>query len=91
MDKNPGKGLNIGNIGGKSLPFRRNTLFPDPDNFNGSNSNDNIAGFFCKLSCRFIKRFNVFLKSGKKDNDYVNNYCARIITVFFTNIFINSV
>ena len=92
MEKNPNKGPSTGNINNnKSLPLKRNAPPPDPDNSDGSNNNNNVINPPYRLPRRPIKRFNVSLKGGKKDDNYVNNRCACIIAVFLTNISINPI
>ena len=91
MDKDSDKGPNIGNTSSnnRNLPLRRNALPPDLNNSNGFNNNDNVTDPPYKPSRRPTGRPNMSLKGGKKNDDYVNNYYARIIAVFLTNIFIN--
>ena len=67
INKNFNKTLSINNTdNNKSLLFKRNVSLSDPDNSGEFNNKDNVTGFYYKLSRRFIKRFNMFLKSNKK-------------------------
>ena len=50
-----------------------------------------MTGPLYKLFYRPIKRLNILSKGDKKDNYYVNNRYARIVTIIFTNIFINPI
>ena len=52
MDENFGKRFNIGNLNknsNKSLLFKLNASFLNPDNFNMVNSDSNVDGFFRQL------------------------------------------
>lgn len=52
MDENFGKRFNIGNLNknsNKSLLFKLNASFLNPDNFNRVNSDFNVDGFFRQL------------------------------------------
>ena len=89
MEEDSGEGPSTGNTGGGSLPPRRSAPPLDPDDSDGFNNDDNVAGPLRRPPRRLIGRPNVSLKGSKRDDDYVNNRYARIIAVFFTNIFIN--